>query len=153
MFHLSSRPDSGDEYVAALSAGRFEIPNCAQNSCNLSIDDSGNLLLVCRSAILKIQRHQAIMSYLTCLESGSQAAPSSKSLNLAETWPPLEKNLQATFKSDTRFEEAIFNDAGSKAYLPVDAFGWLEFNVAPWNEAQSRYRVMPCALAIGSSNR
>ena len=46
MFHLSSRPDSGDEYVAALSAGRFEIPNCAQNSCSLTIDDSGNLLRV-----------------------------------------------------------------------------------------------------------
>ena len=135
MFHLSSRPDSGDEYVAALSAGRFEIPNCAQNSCSLTIDDSGNLLSLQVSDFEdpKAPGYHELFDISGTWRLNSAAIASVKP---GGALAALEKNLQATFKSDTRFEEVIFNDAGSKAYLPVDAFGWLEFNVAPWNETR-----------------
>ena len=87
------------------------------------------------------------MSYLIYQGRGVSTAPPSQKVEPGGALADLEKNLQATFKSDTRFEEGIFNDAGSKAYLPVDAFGWLEFNVAPWNETR---QISRDALRLGN---
>ncbi|MEC7078888.1 MAG: hypothetical protein VXX10_01155 [Pseudomonadota bacterium] len=135
MFHLSPRPDTSDQYVAALSAGQFEIPSCEPISCNLSIDDSGNLLSV---QVSDFEDPKAPGTHELFDMSGKWTLNSAaiQKVEPGGDLAELEKQLQAAFKSDTRFTGIVFNETGSKAYLPLDAFGWLEFNVASWNEAQ-----------------
>ena len=146
MVHVSPLPQSSDQYVASVSAGRFDIPSCVERSCNLSMDDTGNLLSVQVSNFedLKAAGYQELFDVSGTWRLNSAA--------IARVEPggalaDLEKHLQATFKSDTRFERAVFNDAGSKAYFPVDAFGWLEFKVPTWNET---LQISRKALRLGN---
>ncbi len=141
MIHVSPPPDTNNQYVAAVPAGQFEISSCFASSCNISIDNTGQLLSVQVSAFEDPKAagyHELFdISGMWSLDSVALAA-----IEPGGTLAELEKHLQASFTSDYRFDEVILDSTGSKAYLPIDVFGWLEFDVAPWSEERQIPRDM-----------